>query len=81
MHSVSRLDRGDFPKNEKHRRRSLGNKTRTFCDPPADCIAVRSSHARAVLINRFTTVRFANCDAVRSNPAELGVKIDIPVEV
>ena len=41
----------------------------------------QSSHARAVLINRFATVRFANCDAVRSNPTELGVKIDIPVEV
>jgi hypothetical protein len=40
----------------------------------------QSSHARAVLINRFT-VKFANCDAVRSNPAGLGVKIDIPVEV
>jgi hypothetical protein len=30
----------------------------------------QSSHAGAVLINRFT-VKFANCDAVRSNPAGL----------
>jgi hypothetical protein len=30
----------------------------------------QSSSARAVLINRFT-VKFANCDAVRSNPAGL----------